>query len=146
MARVMLRCCGAAAVCLALWLAPLAEAKDFKPGDVRVCVAATCLPLDDRGALNALSAFYYYAKDLPRSVTAPAARAPYVELRYRNGYVTGVAAGLRFNHFLSYGVNLGQFQARTWYSIPARASVAIKLLATRLRPRPLPANVLSNSH
>jgi hypothetical protein len=137
---------GAAVAGLALWLAPLAQAKEFKPGDIRVCAARQCLPLNDRAALDALSAFYYSAKQIPRPKAAPASYAHYVELRFPNGYVTGIAAGRRYDHFLSYGVNLGQFKARRWHAIPARASVAIKMLATRLRTRPFPANVLSNSH
>lgn len=135
-----------AAVCLTLVAVPLAAGKDFKPGDIRVCVAATCLRLNDQGALDALSAFYYSSAHNPRLQTAPGARAPYVELRFPNGYVTGIAAGRSYDHFLSYGVNLDQFRARTWYAIPARASLAIKRLAARLAPRPLPAHVLRNSH
>jgi hypothetical protein len=140
------RLCGLAAVAIALSLAPSVDAKDFKPGDVRVCVAATCLPLKNDAALDSLSAFYYSSAHHPKVVTAPRARAPYVELRYRNGYVTGIAAGARFDHFLSYGVNLGQFRARTWYAIPERARTAIASLAARLDPRPLPPSVLDNSH
>ena len=145
MARMMVLWLGTGSVCLALWIAPLADGKDFKPGDIRVCVATKCLRLDDQRALNALSAFYYSAT-IPTRHTAPAANAPYVELRFRNGYVTGVAAGLRYDHFLSYGVNLDQFRARTWYTIPTQASVAITRLAKRLGPRSLPPDVLSNSH
>ena len=101
------RLCGLAAIAIALSLAPSAHAKDFKPGDLRVCVRATCLPLNNIAALDSLSAFYYSSSYHPKVATAPRARAPYVELRYRNGYVTGIAAGVRFDHFLSYGVNLG---------------------------------------
>jgi hypothetical protein len=146
MTKAALGVYGAAVAGLALWLAPVAQAKEFKPGDIRICAAKQCLPLNDRDALNALSAFYYSSKQIPRPKAAPASTARYVELRFPNGYVTGIAAGHRYDHFLSYGVNLGQFKARTWYAIPARASVAIKALATRLRTRPLPTNVLSNSH
>jgi hypothetical protein len=140
------RLCGLVAMAIALLVAPTAGAKDFKPGDVRVCVAATCLPLKNVAALDALSAFYYSSARHPRVATAPRARAPFVELKYRNGYVTGIAAGTRFDHFLSYGVNLGQFRARTWYAIPERARLAIASLAAKLHPRSLPPNVLDNSH
>src|SRR5205085_4929976 len=64
-ARMMLACLGTAVAGVALWLAPLAGAKDFKPGDIRVCAAAKCLPLRDRQALDSLSAFYYSAKVVP---------------------------------------------------------------------------------
>ena len=136
---------GVAVVSLALGLAPLAEAKTFKPGDVSVCGAAKCLRLNNRAALNALSAFYYSAA-IPKSESAPAANAHYVELRYRNGYVTGIAAGPGYDHFLSYGVNEDQFSARTWYAIPAAASIAIKSLAAKLRPRSVPPDILAYSH
>jgi hypothetical protein len=140
------RVCGLIAIAIALSLVSSAGAKDFKPGDVRVCVAATCLALKSQAALDALSAFYYSPARHPKVAPAPRARAPFVELRYRNGYVTGIAAGARFDHFLSYGVNLGQFQARRWYVIPERARAAIASLAANLDPRPLPPNVLDNSH
>jgi hypothetical protein len=126
-------------------LVPGAAAKDFRPGDLRVCAASRCLPIENQRALDAIGAFYYGGAQAART-RSPRPRAPYVELRFRNGYVTGVAAGLRFDRFLSFGVNLDQFAARTWYATPARAALEIGRLATRLRPRPLPADVLSRSH
>src|SRR5579864_2766247 len=116
-----------AAAVLAMAFASAAAAKQFKPGDLRVCVAARCLPIMDQHVLNAVSAFYY-GRARPARARSPRRRAPYVELRFRDGYVTGVAAGPRFDRFLSFGVNLDQFAARTWYAIPARAAVAIGLL------------------
>jgi hypothetical protein len=130
---------------VALALALAASAKDFKPGDVRVCSGSNCLVLRCASALNGLSAFYYSAKPLGRA-TAPARDARYVELRFRNGYVTGIAAGKRYDRFLSYGVNLGHFRARNWYSIPWKVARAIARLAAELRPKPLPGDVLDRSH
>ena len=126
-------------------LVPGAAAKDFRPGDLRVCAASRCLPIENQPALDAIGAFYYGSAP-PTRARSPGPGAPCVELRFRNGYVTGVAAGLRFDRFLSFGVNLDQFAARTWYATPARAALEIGRLATRLRPRPLPADVLSRSH
>jgi hypothetical protein len=145
MARMMFGFVGAVVVSLALGLAPLAEAKTFEPGDVSVCGAAKCIPLNNRAALNALSAFYYSA-EVPKSESKPPAYSHYVQLRYRNGYVTGIAAGPGYDHFLSYGVNEDQFTTRTWYAIPPAASKAIKKLATKLRPRPVPPDILLYSH
>jgi len=126
-------------------LVPAAAAKDFKPGDLRVCAASRCAPMKNQRALDAVSAFYY-GRVKPTRARSPRPGAPYVELRFRNGYVTGVAAGPRFDRFLSFGVNLDQFAARTWYVIPVRAAAEIRRLAANLRPPPLPADVLDRSH
>jgi hypothetical protein len=129
----------------AVVLAPTAVAKDFKPGDLRVCVALRCLPITNQRALDAVGAFYY-GDAKPARVLSPRPGARYVELRFRNGYVTGVAAGVRLDHFLSFGVTLDQFAARTWYLMPAPAAAEIRRLAANLRPRPLRADLLSRSH
>jgi hypothetical protein len=135
----------AAAVIGLVVLVPAAAAKDFKPSDLRVCDRTRCVAIANQRVLDALSAFYYGSVK-PTSAAAPRPEAPYVELRFRNGYVTGVAAGAHFDRFLSFGVNLDQFAARTWYLIPARAAVEIKRLAARLRPGGLPRDVLDRSH
>jgi hypothetical protein len=135
----------AAAAALTAVFAPAAAAKEFKPGDLRVCVATRCGPIADQPALDAIAALYY-GPVAPKQAAAPGARARYVELRFRNGYVTGVAAGARFDRFLSFGVNLDQFAPRTWYRIPAVAAAEIRRLAAGLRPRLLPGNILSRSH
>jgi hypothetical protein len=124
---------------------PAAAAKEFKPGDLSVCARSRCLPITNQPALDAIGAFYY-GPDAPSGARAPRRRARYVELRFRNGYVTGIAAGVRFDRFLSFGVNLDQFASRTWYRIPAVAAAEIERLATQLRPPTLPGNILSRSH
>jgi hypothetical protein len=126
-------------------LVPAAAAKDFKPGDLRVCAKDRCRAIKNQRVLDLLSAFYYGSVK-PTHARWPRRRAPYLELRFRNGYVTGVAAGRRFDRFLSFGVNLDQFAARTWYAIPARAALEIERSAASPRPRPLPADVLDRSH
>ena len=60
--------------------------------------------------------------------------------------MTGIAAGPGYDHFLSYGVNEDQFTAQTWYAMPPTASIAIKRLAAKLRPRPVPPDILLYSH
>jgi hypothetical protein len=138
---------GAAALALSglLAFAPAAAAKDLRPGDLRACAGSRCLPIRSQPVLNEISRFYYGPR-LPVRASAPGRRARYVELRFRDGYVTGIAAGPRFDRFLSFGVNLDQFSARVWYAIPARAAREIRRLAVRLRPRRLPRNVLDRSH
>jgi hypothetical protein len=132
-----------AAATITIAVVPAAAAKDFKPGDLRVCAANHCVPIKSQRALDALSAFYY-GSATPNVARAPARRARYVELRFKNGYVTGIAAGGRFDRFLSFGVNLDQFRARTWYAIPRRVSDEVRRLAAGLRSQPLPADVLES--
>jgi hypothetical protein len=86
--------------------------------------------------LDALAAFYYGSVE-PTAGRAPAARAPYVELRFANGYVTGIAAGARFERFLGYGLDLDQFRGRTWYVVPANVAAEVQRLAPSLHPQPL---------
>jgi hypothetical protein len=130
---------------LAAVLVPAAAGKDFHPGDLRVCAGKRCVPLWQQRALNAVGRFYY-GPVAPTLAKAPWRRAQYVELRFRNGYVTGIAAGARFDRFLSFGVNADQFNARVWYTIPPRAAREIRRLAAQLQPRRLPRNVLARSH
>jgi hypothetical protein len=134
-----------AVVAVAAAVLPAAGAKDFKPGDLRVCARTRCLPINDARVLTAIGAFYYQG-GAPTRAKPPSPAARYVELRFRNGYVTGVAAGARFNRFLSFGVNLDRFLARTWYLIPDRFAAEIRRLASQLRPRQLPPDILDLSH
>jgi hypothetical protein len=133
------------AVAAAAVFSPAAATKEFEPGDLRVCAGNRCVAVTARPVLTAMSAFYYGGRAAERA-HAPAPRARYVELRFRNGYVTGIAAGVRFDRFLSFGVNLDRFKARTWYAVPAGAAAEIRRLAGLLRPRPLPRDVLARSH
>src|SRR5438105_13001795 len=106
---------------LAVIVVPGAAAKVFKPGDLRVCAKSRCAPVKSQRVLNALGAFYYGSAK-PTRAPAPKSQAPYTELRFKNGYVTGIAADSLFARFLSYGVNLDQFKARTCYAIPDHAA------------------------
>jgi hypothetical protein len=110
-----------------------AHAKDFGPGDVRVCNAKRCEAIADLAVLPQLSAFYYSAEQ-PPTARAPRVGAPYFELRYRNGYVTGIVAGARLDRFLSYGVHLGHFERGSWYRVPAAASLELRELTAGVAP------------
>jgi len=135
------------AICLAVTAttASAATTKQFKPGDVRACGVRRCVAIGSQRALDALGRFYY-GRPMPTRAAAPAKRASYLRLVFRNGYVTGVAAGSRFGLFLSFGVNLGQFGARTWYTVPAPVAAELRRLAPRLSAGRLPANIFSRSH
>ena len=134
-------------VCLSLTVATAnaATVKQFRPGDVRACGVHRCVAIRSQRVLGVLARFYY-GRPLPTRTAAPAKKASYLRLVYDNGYVTGVAAGSRFDRFLSFGVNLGQFGARTWYAVPAPVAAELRRLAPRLSAGRLPASILSRSH
>jgi hypothetical protein len=142
-----MRCVALVAVCLAA-TATAADAstmKQFGPGDVRVCGVDRCVAIRSQRVLDVLARFYY-GRPAPTRAAAPSNRAPYLRLVYRDGYVTGVAAGSRFTRFLSFGVNLGQFGARTWYVVPGTVAAELRRLALHISTARLPKNILSRSH
>ena len=120
-------------VAAALLVVPAASAKVFKPGDVRLCNAKRCVPIRNQVVLDKLGGFYYGSYALT-TVRAPAHGAPYYELRFRNGYVTGIVATRRLDHFQSHGVNVNRFASGRWYGVPPRVSAELRRLAVGLRP------------
>ena len=130
----------------AVLLAPAgaATAKEFGPGDLRVCGATRCVPITRRSVLPLLGSFYYSSRPL-RSVRAAPMGAKTYALRFRNGYTTGIVSTSKLDRFLSFGVNTGRFRARTWYRVPARVSAELRRLSGRLRPLRLDAGLVSQS-
>jgi len=113
---------------------PVAAAKNFDPGDLRLCGATRCAPVETRATLEKLGELYYGPRAAARTA-APRLGAPYLELRFRNGYVTGIVAGARLDRFLSYGVHLEKFKAGRWYAVPASAALELRRLAgTKIAP------------
>jgi hypothetical protein len=141
---------GVGAVVLGLLLAAAlgftadSSAKDFRPGDIRVCNAHRCLVIRDQAALDALSSFYY-GDPQPVITQKPRLRVPSFELRFPNGYATGIVATSRFDRFLSYGVNEDQFVGGTWYQVPPAAALAIRRMRARLKPMRLTRSALLRS-
>lgn len=125
-------------------LASGAAAKDFRPGDLRACDAKRCVPVTAPDVLPQLGAFYYMdgPPDLAR---APALGAPYFELRFRNGYATGIVATRNLDRFLSYGVNLGRFERGRWYVVPGRLAQELRRLAASLAPYRLTRTAVAKS-
>lgn len=119
--------------------------KQFRPGDVHVCGTHRCVSIRSQSVLDALATFYY-GRPRPTPAPAPKKQSVYLRLVYSDGYVTGIAAGSQFTRFLSFGVNLDQFTARTWYAVPASVATELRLLAPRVSPDRLPKNILSHSH
>lgn len=124
----------ASLVAAAVALGPsAASAKEFGPGDLRICNAHRCLPVIAPGLLSQLSAFYY--SDAPPSfASTPRLGAIDYELRFSNGYVTGIVATDRLDRFLSYGVNTGRFEAGQWYRLLAATARALHRLSVPLAP------------
>jgi hypothetical protein len=124
---------GALLAALALLLVSGAGAKDFQPGDLRICNATKCVAIVDRHVLPAIGSFYY-GSGRPAKARAPRMGARAYELRFRNGYATGVVAGVGLDRFLSYGVNLDRFRAGVWYRVPTRLAFRLQCLGARLAP------------
>jgi hypothetical protein len=118
----------------ALAVIPSATAKDFGPGDLRVCNAHRCVPIVNRAVLPLLGRFYYSDPHVPRVAPRPRLGAPAFELRFRNGYATGIVATARLDRFLSYGVNVGRFHRGVWYRIPARLAAEVRALTAGMKP------------
>lgn len=109
------------------------SAKDFKPGDLRVCNKTRCVAIVKRAVLPNLGSFYFTGP-CPARLRVPRLGAPYYELRLRNGYVTGIVATSQLSRFLSYGVNEQRFAQDTWYAIPQSLSRELRRLTSGLRP------------
>jgi hypothetical protein len=133
-----------AALLVVLALASGAQAKNFHPGDLRVCSAKRCVPITNQAALDALSDFYYSQAPLTGAVE-PSVGAPFFQLRFTNGYVTGIVGTTRLDRFLSYGVNLGRFQRGKWYRVPAAGSRELRKLTVGLKPLRLTQAALAKS-
>jgi len=70
---------------------------------------------------------------------------PYYELRFRNGYVTGIVATQRLDRFLTYGVHDQRFARDTWYRVPRGVSAELRRLTQALRPLRLTRAALAKS-
>lgn len=121
-----------------------AQAKDFDPGDIRVCNAKRCVPVTNADVVPELGAFYYSGPALER-LSTPRLGAPAFQLRFRNGYVTGIVATARLDRFLSYGVHLERFERGVWYRVPPALSSELRSLTAGLRPLRVTRAALSRS-
>jgi hypothetical protein len=128
----------------ALLVLPSASAKDFRPGDVSVCNATRCVAIVNRAVQPQLASFYY-SGPTPVRVPRPALGTPYYELRYRNGYVTGIVATRRLGRFLTYGVHDQRFIRDTWYAVPRPVSAELRRVTAALEPLRLSRAALARS-
>ena len=122
-----------ALVAAATILVPSASAKDFGPGDVSVCNGKRCAAIVRPAAVAQLRPFYYSGPALAH-VRAPALGTPYYELRFPNGYATGIVATGRLDRFLSYGVHLERFARDRWYAVPPKLAAELRRLTAGMTP------------
>jgi hypothetical protein len=121
------------AAVVALLAVPSAAAKDFEPGDVRLCNGSRCVAIMDPAAITALGHFYYSSGEAPRACPVPLGARAY-ELKFRNAYTTGIVAGQQLDRFLSYGVHLERFFRDRWYRVPDAVAAELRRLAAGLEP------------
>jgi hypothetical protein len=118
---------------IALACASASAAKEFGPGDLRLCNTRSCVTVNDRPLLRALSSFIYTGPQ-PTRATAPRRGAAAFELRFSNAYVAGVIGTAKLDRFYSYGVYCGRFLAGHWYRIPANVARHLRRLTAGLSP------------
>ena len=129
----------------ALAVAGGASAKEFKPGDLRICSRQQCVAIANPAVLKQLGVFYYTGKSSPPEAPRPRLGMRAFELRFSDGYVTGVVATAKLNRFLSFGVNLGRFAPKQWYRFPKPVARELRRLAAPLEPLRVTRRMLSES-
>jgi hypothetical protein len=117
---------------VALLAVPSGVAKDFGPGDLRLCGRGHCVPITSRETLRVLSSYYYGPAQTRRAAAVPLG-VPSFQLRFRNGYVSA-AVTARFDRFRAYGFFCGRFVRGRWYRFPAHAARDLRRLASDLTP------------
>jgi hypothetical protein len=117
----------------ALLATPQASAKDFGPGDLRVCGKTRCVPIVNRAVLPVFNSLYWGPSPVVRAPKVPVG-APAFELRFRNGYVSGIVGTKNLDRFRAYGFFCGRFQRGKWYRVPERAVRELRRLTASLWP------------
>jgi hypothetical protein len=117
----------------ALLCSGAATAKDFSPGDLRVCGAKRCVAIENRVALRAFSDFYWGGGRVA-VVGRPRVGAPAFVIRFRDGSAAGMVASSKLDRARVYGLNCGRFRRGRWYQLPARAAMEVRRLSAPLTP------------
>jgi hypothetical protein len=127
-----MRACFAALVIAAVLLGtPAATAKEFEPGDFRVCNHTRCATITNVRVLRLFSSFYYGRGNVTVA-DPPRAGARAFELRV-DGAVAGIAASSQLDRALVYGLNCSRFRRGIWYRLPRRAAAELRLLTAHFR-------------
>jgi hypothetical protein len=86
-----------------------------------------------RSVTRILSAYYWGPSRVTRA--GPVRNgAPAFELRFRDGYASGMVASAWLNRFRAYGFMCGRFVRGKWYRFPARAVAEVRKLTAGLEP------------
>jgi hypothetical protein len=115
---------------------PVAEAKEFGPGELRACNATHCV-IVPRSATAGFSAFLYGNGSRPGAVRAPDATAPGYEIRFVRGNGSGpvgLVGGVRRDRMRVYGLNCGRFERGRWYALPPALARALQIRTRVLAP------------
>src|SRR5439155_20115606 len=111
---------------------PSAVAKDFGPGDLRVCGRHHCVSITNRHLLRILSDYYYGSRRVPRASRVRLG-APGFELCYKNGYASGMGAGTMLKRFRVYGLYCLCFEWGSWFWFPSRSAYAVRTVSATTR-------------
>jgi hypothetical protein len=121
---------GLIAVCGVL-LVPSALGKGSGPS--LVCGRHRCVSIKNPHLARILSDFYWSAERPRRAPRVPLG-TPGFELRWSDGYATGMVAGTMLKRFRAYGFYCERFQRGKWYWIPPRAAAALRRMTAGMRP------------
>lgn len=125
-AAVVVAACGLLAV-------PGAVAKDFGPGDIRVCGRSHCQPIVQKRLLRILSAYYWGPRKVTRAAPVRLGARGFA-LRWKNGYTSAVVGGAKLDRLRAQGFFCGRFVRGRWYRFPAEATIMVKKLTAGMRP------------
>jgi hypothetical protein len=115
---------------IALVVAASASAKEIRPGDLRICGAAHCRVVNDRGQARAFSDLIWGPSRVVRAPTPPVG-SPIFQLRFRDAPAGAIisATAIRIH-----GLICDRFQRGKWYRLPASLrGVTVGLKPKRLR-------------
>ncbi|HET6173820.1 MAG TPA: hypothetical protein VFD90_14500 [Gaiellales bacterium] len=120
----------ALAALLAAAAAP-AEAKHFRPGELKLCNDTICVRIFDRSLLDGLSRFSFLTGG--PEVGKPRLGAPLFQIKVDGGYVTGIVATKRLERFRSGGMGT-RFGPDDWYRVPPTVASALRKLSAGMQP------------
>jgi hypothetical protein len=126
-------CAGALIATTTLLVVPGAVAKDFGPGDLRVCGRSQCAPIVGKRLLRILNRYYWGPRPVARAAPVPSGVRAFA-LRWRDGYVSGLVAGPDLGRFRAHGFFCGRFIRGRWYRFPAEAAATLKRLTAGMKP------------
>ena len=107
-----------------------ASAKEFRPGDLKLCNDQRCIVILDRSLLGGLSRFYFGAP--AAAARKPRIGSPYLQIASSDGHVTGIVGTARLDRFRSGG--MGRFSSDAWYRVPASVARGLRALAAGMKP------------